>query len=135
MIGPDKTMPSPTPTPRMDERKPMPPTTRSRGNSSRMMPKASGKTAPPAPVNDPAASMIGKVVARALIRVPRVSTTRIGHQDPLLAQHVAHPAQDGRADGGAQEVPGEQPGHGVGRRMQRVFEGREGRDDERTAGC
>ncbi len=77
MIGPDKTMPSPTPTPRMDERNPIPPTTRSRGNSSLMMPKASGNTAPPAPVMIRPASMIGKVVARALIRVPRVSTTRI----------------------------------------------------------
>ena len=77
MIGPARTMPRPTPTPRMDERKPIPPTTRSRGNSSLMMPKASGKTAPPAPVMIRPASMIGRLVASALIKVPSVSTTRI----------------------------------------------------------
>jgi len=77
MIGPASTMPRPTPTPRMDERNPIPPTTRSRGNSSLMMPKASGKTAPPAPVMIRPASMIGRVVASALINVPRVRTTRM----------------------------------------------------------
>ena len=42
-----------------------------------MMPKANGNTAPPAPVMMRPASMIGRVVARALIRVPRVRTTRM----------------------------------------------------------
>jgi hypothetical protein len=42
-----------------------------------MMPNASGNTAPPAPVMIRPASMTGRLVARALIRVPRVSTTRI----------------------------------------------------------
>ena len=76
MIGPASTMPSPAPTPRMDERNPMPPTTRSLGNSSRMMPKESGKTAPPAPWMIRPASMIGSVVARALTSVPTESRTR-----------------------------------------------------------
>ena len=49
MIGPAKTMPRPVPMPMIDERMPMAPTTRSLGNSSRMMPKASGKMAPPVP--------------------------------------------------------------------------------------
>ena len=118
MIGPASTMPSPAPTPRMDERNPMPPTTRSLGNSSRMMPKESGKTAPPAPWMIRPTSMIGSVVARALTRVPTREQDQDGDQHLLLAQHVADPAQDGGADGGAEEVSGEQPGHGIGRGVQ-----------------
>ena len=75
MIGPARTIPVPTPTPRMAESTPMAPATFSGGNSSRMIPKASGKTAPPAPWTIRPASMIGKVVARALIRVPTDSVT------------------------------------------------------------
>ena len=55
----------------------MPVATRSRGNSSRMMPKASGKTAPPAPCTTRPAIMTPIVVASAEISVPapRVAST------------------------------------------------------------
>lgn len=52
------------------------------------------------------------------------------HQHPLLAQHVAHPTQEWRADGGAEEIAGEQPRHGVGRRVQGVLQRGQRRDDQ-----
>ncbi len=48
-ISPEPTMPSPLPTPRIADSRPMLPATRSRGNSSRTIPKASGKMPPAAP--------------------------------------------------------------------------------------
>ena len=48
-ITPESTRPSPPPTPKTAESSPMPTFTRSGGNSSRMIPKLSGNTAPPAP--------------------------------------------------------------------------------------
>ena len=49
MIGPASTMPSPPPMPTSAEIIAIPWATRSRGNSSRMIEKASGNTAPPMP--------------------------------------------------------------------------------------
>ncbi len=46
---PPATMPTPAPTPRIAEIKPIPPATFSRGNSSRMIPNASGKIPPATP--------------------------------------------------------------------------------------
>ena len=43
MITPESTMPTPAPTPRIADSSPMLPATFSRGNSSRTIPKASGK--------------------------------------------------------------------------------------------
>ena len=48
-IRPEKTIPRPPPTPNTDESSPIPTLTFSGGNSSRMIPKLSGKTAPPVP--------------------------------------------------------------------------------------
>ncbi len=48
-IGPASTTPSPPPTPSNADIKPIAEATRSRGNSSRMMPMASGKMPPAAP--------------------------------------------------------------------------------------
>ena len=48
-ITPASTRPSPPPMPKVAEMRPIEVATRSRGNSSRMIPKASGKIAPPAP--------------------------------------------------------------------------------------
>ena len=70
MMGPARTMPSPAPMPRIDEMIPMPVETRAAGNSSRMMPKARGKTAPPAPWMTRPTSITGNVEARALSSVP-----------------------------------------------------------------
>ena len=55
---------------------PMAPATRSAGNSSRMMPKASGNTAPAAPWITRPTSITGSVVARALISDPTESAIR-----------------------------------------------------------
>ena len=51
--------------------------TRWRGNSSRMMPQASGKTPPAAPWITRPTIMTGRVVERAEIVVPTASTTRM----------------------------------------------------------
>ena len=48
----------------------IPPATRSRGNSSRMMPNASGKMAPPRPWIVRATIITGSVVATAASSVP-----------------------------------------------------------------
>ena len=48
-IKPESTIPRPPPTPNTAESNPIPTFTFSGGNSSRMIPKLSGKTAPPAP--------------------------------------------------------------------------------------
>ena len=48
-MSPPSTIPIPPPTPSTDDNRPMLPATRSRGNSSRTIPNASGKMPPPAP--------------------------------------------------------------------------------------
>ena len=48
-ITPESTSPKPPPTPNVAERRPIPTFMRAGGNSSRMIPKLSGKTAPAAP--------------------------------------------------------------------------------------
>ena len=53
--NPESTRPSPPPTPKTAERRPMPTLTRSPGNSSRMIPTLSGNTAPPVPETNRAA--------------------------------------------------------------------------------
>ena len=53
----------------------MPEPTRSRGNSSRMIPNASGKIAPPAPCTARPAISISSEVDSALISVPAPSTS------------------------------------------------------------
>ncbi len=68
-------MPAPTPSPRMADNTPMAPATRSAGNSSRMMPKASGNTAPAAPWTTRPTIMTVSEVASALTRVPTLSAT------------------------------------------------------------
>ncbi len=68
-------MPAPPPIPRMADISPMLPATRSRGNSSRMIPKASGKMPPPAPCTTRPAISSGSDVANAEISVPAPRTT------------------------------------------------------------
>ena len=55
---------------------PMAPATRSAGNSSRMIPKERGNTAPPAPWMTRPTSITGSVVASALINDPTERATR-----------------------------------------------------------
>ena len=55
--------------------RPMPPATRSRGNSSRMIPKASGKMPPAAPWITRPTSITASVVESAETSVPAASST------------------------------------------------------------
>jgi hypothetical protein len=75
-ITPASTMPAPAPMPRIADIRPMPPATRSRGNSSRMIPKARGKMPPPAPWTTRPATSSGIEVATADISVPTPRRTR-----------------------------------------------------------
>ena len=71
------------------------------GNSSRMIPNASGKIAPPAPWMTRATIITPIDVASAGEQRARGSTTSTSDQDQLLAVHVAEPARDRRHDRGA----------------------------------
>src|SRR3954451_538853 len=70
-MTPASTMPAPPPTPMIVDISPIEPGTRSRGNSSRMIPKASGKMPPPAPwmtrprINGPALAAIAETTVPA----------------------------------------------------------------------
>ena len=108
----------------------MPRGTRSRGNSSRMIPKASGKIAPPAPWITRATISTSMLVASAASSVPTARTTS-GDEHALLAEHVAQAADDRRQDRGAQQVGGEDPRDRGGRRVQVVLDLRQRRRDER----
>src|SRR3954451_4649519 len=110
MIGPASTMPAPPPIPRIEEIIAMPNATRSGGNSSLMMPNASGNTAPARPWTTRPAIITPIVWASADITVPTASVRHRDHQHALLAIDVAHPAEDGRCHRGAQQVRGEDPG-------------------------
>ena len=72
---PLSTSPAPPPTPNVAEISPMPEPTFSRGNSSRMMPKASGKIAPPAPCTARPRISTASDVDSAEISVPAPSTS------------------------------------------------------------
>jgi len=121
MIGPDRTMPSPTPTPRMDERNPILPDDAEGQREHR----ATGAR------DDPSEQHDRQGGGEGANKGAQGKHDQDRRQDPFLPLHVTHPAQDGRADGGAEQVAGEQPGHGVGRRMQRVLQRRQGGNDQR----
>ena len=76
MIGPASTIPRPPPIPRIAEISAIPCGTRRGGNSSRMIEKESGKTAPPAPWITRATIITPIEVASAASSVPNASTTR-----------------------------------------------------------
>jgi len=77
MITPERTIPTPPPTPRIAESRPIPPATLSSGNSSRTIPKASGKIPPPTPWMKRAAISSGSELATAPSRVPKPSRIRV----------------------------------------------------------
>lgn len=76
-IGPGITRPTPKPMPKVEEISPMATGTRSRGNWSRTMPKASGKAAEPTPWTVRAAISRPRESDRAASRVPRAKTLRL----------------------------------------------------------
>ncbi len=73
-MTPESTKPSPAPTPNVADSRPSAAPTRSRGNSSRMMPNDSGKMAPAAPCT--ARAMISRVIVFASA-APTVPTAKI----------------------------------------------------------
>ena len=73
-IGPASTNPAPAPTPSSADISPIPPATRSRGNSSRMIPNASGKIPPAAPWITRPMSITVSVPATAVTSVPTQSS-------------------------------------------------------------
>ena len=76
-MTPESTIPRPPPTPRIAESRPMPPATFSGGNSSRTMPKASGKMPPATPWMTRAGISSGSEVATAASRVPAVRIAKV----------------------------------------------------------
>ena len=70
---PAKTTPAPPPIPSSEETRPIAPGTRSFGNSSRMIEKASGKMPPPAPCMTRPRSISQREDAIAEISVPNAS--------------------------------------------------------------
>ncbi len=87
-------IPMPPPTPRIEDTMPMLPATFSRGNSSRTIPKARGKTPPPAPWMTRPTIIGTSAVERAETSVPTASRPKRVEEQALLAVHVAEAAED-----------------------------------------
>jgi len=125
-ITPEPTIPNPPPTPRVADSSPMLPATFSRGNSSRTMPKASGKMPPAAPWSARPTITRQRVGNRCQQRADRED-----HEGPQqhapLAVHVAQATQDRGPDRGRQQVGGQQPGHARLRGVQIVLDRRQRR--------
>ena len=75
-IRPLSTSPAPPPIPKVAEIRPMPVATRSRGNSSRMIPKASGNTAPAAPCTARPATSSARLLRQRRDQRPDARTGR-----------------------------------------------------------
>ena len=79
----------------------------SRGNSSRMIPKQSGKMPPPAPCRTRPATTTSRLRAeRGDDRAGGEDAERDDEQ-AALAEHVAEAAEDRGADGGGEQVAGD----------------------------
>ena len=100
--------------PRIAEISAIPWATRSRGNSSRMIPNASGKIAPPAPWMTRPMMSRPMLLASAATSDPNASVDERDDEHPLLAEHVAEPPEDRREDRGAEQEGGEHPRDGGG---------------------
>src|SRR5829696_2520545 len=104
-ITPERTIPKPPPTPQTAESRPIPTLTLSAGNSSRMIAKLSGKSAPPAP-----------------------ETTRKAISDQRFQ---AKAAEDRGQDRARHEEAREHPGRPGGARPELLLEGPDRREDHR----
>ena len=80
-----------------------------------------------------ARAMISTVIewARPATTEPAASAAEGDDQHPLLADHVADPAEDGREDRRRQQEGGQHPGHGVLGGVELVLDGRQHRGHER----
>ena len=112
--SPASTSPVPPPIPNIADTVPIAGATRSRGNSSRMMPMASGKIAPPAPWMARPAIEHGQRAADGGDQRADAEDGQRDEQPALLAVHVAQAAEQRRGDRRGEQEGGQQPG-GVGR--------------------
>ena len=104
---------------------------RSRGNSSRMIPKQSGKMPPPAPCRTRPATTTPSACPSAETTEPAANSAERDHEQAALAEHVAEPAEERRADRGGEQVAGQRPGDAAGVGVQRARELGERRDQRR----
>ena len=88
-------MPRPPPTPKTAESRPIPTLTFSGGNSSRMIAKLSGKSAPPAPETTRKAISDQMFHANAAAEAAGEEEPEADEQHPLLAELVAELAENG----------------------------------------
>ena len=116
MSTPPTTRPRPPPMPTIAEIKPMPVATRSRGNSSRMIPKQSGKMPPPSPWSTRPATTPSSVPDERRDEGARGEDAQRDHEHPALAEHVAEAPEERRRDGRGEQVAGQRPGDAGGRR-------------------
>ena len=111
--------------------KPMAPATRAAGNSSRMMPKASGKMAPATPWMIRPTRITPRLVPSALISVPTLRAMSTATMTFSLPRVSPTRPSTGVAMAALEQVGGQQPaGAGLGG-VQRVLELGDGRDDQR----
>ena len=108
----------------------IPPATRSRGNSSRMMPNANGKMAPPSPWITRAMIMTGSVVARPARPVPAARQTSTTSSTRFLPNMSPEPPGDRRRDRRREQVRGEDPGDAGRRRVEILLQRRQRRHDQ-----
>ena len=91
--------------------------TRSRGNSSRMIPKQSGKMPPPSPCSTRPATT-PSIVPERPNEVARGEDAQRDHEHPALAEHVAQAPEERGRDGRGEQVAGQRPGHARRRGVQ-----------------
>ena len=122
--------PTPPPTPRTADTRPIATLWRSGGNSSRMIAKLSGKTAPPTPWT--ARNTISEAMFHAKIApIEPDQEDREGDDHQLhLAVLVAQPADDRRRHRAREQVGGDGPGDPGPRGVQVVLKARQRRDQE-----
>ena len=117
--------------PKTADSRPIPTFMRSGGNSSRMIPKLSGKTAPAAPDTMRKAISVQMSGAKAQPMQPTRNAANETDEQPLLPEPVAELAQDRRQDGGRQEEAGHDPRHPGRRRVELSLQLGQSRDDHR----
>ena len=99
--APESTIPTPPPTPRIAESSPMPPATFSRGNSSRTIAEGEREDAAGHALDDAGDDQHAAASCEtAASSVPTAEDEQRPQQQPLLAVHVAEPADDRGADRG-----------------------------------
>ena len=97
-----------------------------------MIPNASGKMPPPTPWMARATISSASELETPASRVPALQHDERPDEQALLAVHVAEPADDRGADGGREQVRGEDPGDPVLGGVQVVLDRRQRRHDSRA---